>query len=70
MISMNNSRFDSKFQHDAAKNSDAAINDGQLKQFGTELVSRARSLAVEKPLVVVVAGLAVGVLSGFLVKRR
>ena len=70
MISINESRFDSHVQRSEPVSGSENESNSQMTQLGAELISRVRTLAVEKPLVVVVAGLAVGVLSGFLIKRR
>ena len=70
MISINESRFDSHVQHNQPVSRATDNDDSQVNEFGTKLISRVKKLAVDKPLVVVVAGLAVGVLSGILIKRR
>ena len=51
-----------------AEQSDDKDND--LAKYGSEVMSRVKKLAVEKPLIVVGAGLALGLLSGFVLKRR
>ena len=45
-------------------------NAARVKQMGDLAVAQVKKLAVEKPVVVVAAGLAIGVLTGFILKRK
>ena len=70
MISINQSRFNSPAPKSEQFNSRGVDQNDQQNQLGTEVIARVKKLAVEKPLVIVAAGLAIGVLSGLMLKRR
>ena len=70
MISMNEKRFDSDALRNLHADEQSSDDDSQQDSFGNDLMARVKKLAVEKPLVVVAAGLAVGVLSGLILKRK
>ena len=70
MISMNENRFDTHNLRDNRIADRVSSGDENSGQLGTEVIARVKKLAVEKPLVVVAAGLAIGVLSGFMLKRK
>ena len=70
MISMNEERVDSDVRQPGHSNGQANSTIGQHSQLGVEVVARMKKLAVERPLLVVAAGLAVGVFSGLMLKRR
>ena len=70
MISLNQNRFNPPVpKNEQFKSRGGDLND-QQNQLGTEVIARVKKLAVEKPLVIVAAGLAIGVLSGLMLKRR
>ena len=70
MISINQSRFNSPAPKSEQFNIRGGDQNDQQNQLGTEVIARVKKLAVEKPLVIVAAGLAIGVLSGLMLKRR
>ena len=70
MISLNEERFDQHAYRSSNSTESANNYTDQAAQIGEEVLARVKKLAVEKPLVVVAAGLAIGVLSGFMLKRN
>ena len=67
---MHKNRIDTPSQAARQVSNLSSDNANQAKQIGGEIVTQVKKLATEKPVVVVAAGLAIGVLTGFLLKRR
>ena len=70
MISMSKNRIETQVQPDQQALDQTRVTSDQAKQLGGEIVAQVKKLAIEKPVVVVAAGLAIGVLTGLILKRK
>ena len=70
MISINKNRLDTHEQLDRKAVEQVRDTGEQERQLSGEIIAQVKKLAVEKPVVVVAAGLAIGVVTGLILKRR
>ncbi|MDB2687556.1 hypothetical protein N9Y42_10130 [Mariniblastus sp.] len=67
---MYKNRIETQSQTPAQASHQISSDGDEQNQFAGEIVAKVKKLAVEKPVVVVAAGLAIGVLAGFMLKRN
>ena len=67
---MHQNRIDTKSKPDTNPSTLTRDTGEQAQELGGEIVARVKQFAVEKPVVVVAAGLAIGVLAGLILKRK
>ena len=67
---MHQNRIDTKSKPETDPSTLIRDTGEQAQELGGEIVARVKQFAAEKPVVVVAAGLAIGVLAGLILKRK